>query len=69
MIADRDKCPNGSHHCWHERWQRHAVFVPGGEHFDDVCCWCGAMRCRTEMRADDEGGHGPHLRKEMLKRP
>ena len=47
-------------HCWHASQLRHVVYVDGGVHKDEACCFCGESRCVT-VQLYDPGLHGPHL--------
>lgn len=51
------QCQPGRAHCPHASMNQHSI----AHHRDDVCCYCGAVRCVTLMSqpaAPPE--HGPH---------
>lgn len=67
MSVELLGCPNASAHCWHARREIHAVYVEGGVHLDEICCFCGQTRCRNEVMGGGATGHGPYSNGPTLK--
>lgn len=44
-------------HCWHHTGVMLTSMPP---QWDEVCCWCGAMRRRQRQALPETTDHGPH---------